>query len=503
MKEYMMALDQGTTSSRCILFDKMGNIRAKAQKEFAQIYPQEGWVEHNPKDIWSSQYSVMTEALTMLGEDECIAGIGITNQRETTIVWNKQTGEPVYNAIVWQCRRTAKEIDRLKEEEPVLSAYITEKTGLLPDPYFSASKIAWILDHVENARQEANAGNLLFGTVDTWLIWNLTRGKVHVTDYTNASRTMLFDIHALCWDQKILDYFRIPASMLPQVKPSSHVYGYANLGSLGESIPIAGAAGDQQAALFGQCCFTQGEVKNTYGTGCFMLMHTGDRAVKSRAGLLTTIAASADGTAEYALEGSVFVAGAAIQWLRDGMHLIEQAPQTQKICESVEDTAGTMIVPAFTGMGAPYWNPYARGMVTGLTRGCQKEHFIRAIMESIAFQTMDVLTAMRADAELSLLKLKVDGGASANDFLMQFQADLLGVDVQRPRCIETTALGAAYLAGLAVGYWKDTEEIKENWQLDRVFTASMPQEKRQELVRNWKRAVDCALYYAKWEEEHD
>lgn len=503
MKEYMMALDQGTTSSRCILFDKMGNIRAKAQKEFAQIYPQEGWVEHNPKDIWSSQYSVMTEALTMLGEDECIAGIGITNQRETTIVWNKQTGEPVYNAIVWQCRRTAKEIDRLKEEEPTLSAYITEKTGLLPDPYFSASKIAWILDHVENARQEADAGNLLFGTVDTWLIWNLTRGKVHVTDYTNASRTMLFDIHALCWDQKILDYFRIPASMLPQVKPSSHVYGYANLGSLGESIPIAGAAGDQQAALFGQCCFTQGEVKNTYGTGCFMLMHTGDRAVKSRAGLLTTIAASADGTAEYALEGSVFVAGAAIQWLRDGMHLIEQAPQTQKICESVEDTAGTMIVPAFTGMGAPYWNPYARGMVTGLTRGCQKEHFIRAIMESIAFQTMDVLTAMRADAELSLLKLKVDGGASANDFLMQFQADLLGVDVQRPRCIETTALGAAYLAGLAVGYWKDTEEIKENWQLDRVFTASMPQEKRQELVRNWKRAVDCALYYAKWEEEHD
>ena len=503
MKEYMMALDQGTTSSRCILFDKMGNIRAKAQKEFAQIYPKEGWVEHNPKDIWSSQYSVMTEALTMLGEDECIAGIGITNQRETTIVWNKQTGEPVYNAIVWQCRRTAKEIDRLKEEEPVLSAYITEKTGLLPDPYFSASKIAWILDHVENARQEADAGNLLFGTVDTWLIWNLTRGKVHVTDYTNASRTMLFDIHALCWDQKILDYFRIPASMLPQVKPSSHVYGYANLGSLGESIPIAGAAGDQQAALFGQCCFTQGEVKNTYGTGCFMLMHTGDRAVKSRAGLLTTIAASADGTAEYALEGSVFVAGAAIQWLRDGMHLIEQAPQTQKICESVEDTAGTMIVPAFTGMGAPYWNPYARGMVTGLTRGCQKEHFIRAIMESIAFQTMDVLTAMRADAELSLLKLKVDGGASANDFLMQFQADLLGVDVQRPRCIETTALGAAYLAGLAVGYWKDTEEIKENWQLDRVFTASMPQEKRQELVRSWKRAVDCALYYAKWEEEHD
>ena len=500
MKEYMMALDQGTTSSRCILFDKMGNIRAKAQKEFAQIYPQEGWVEHNPKDIWSSQYSVMTEALTMLGEDECIAGIGITNQRETTIVWNKQTGEPVYNAIVWQCRRTAKEIDRLKEEEPVLSAYITEKTGLLPDPYFSASKIAWILDHVENARQEANAGNLLFGTVDTWLIWNLTRGKVHVTDYTNASRTMLFDIHALCWDQKILDYFRIPASMLPQVKPSSHVYGYANLGSLGESIPIAGAAGDQQAALFGQCCFTQGEVKNTYGTGCFMLMHTGDRAVKSRAGLLTTIAASADGTAEYALEGSVFVAGAAIQWLRDGMHLIEQAPQTQKICESVEDTAGTMIVPAFTGMGAPYWNPYARGMVTGLTRGCQKEHFIRAIMESIAFQTMDVLTAMRADAELSLLKLKVDGGASANDFLMQTQADMIQAPVKRPSCVETTAMGAAYLAGLAVGYWRDQEEVRANWSIDRTFEPEITVEEQEKRMKGWKKAVRYSFNWAKEED---
>ena len=499
MKEYMMALDQGTTSSRCILFDKMGNIRAKAQKEFAQIYPQEGWVEHNPKDIWSSQYSVMTEALTMLGEDECIAGIGITNQRETTIVWNKQTGEPVYNAIVWQCRRTAKEIDRLKEEEPTLSAYITEKTGLLPDPYFSASKIAWILDHVENARQEADAGNLLFGTVDTWLIWNLTRGKVHVTDYTNASRTMLFDIHALCWDQKILDYFRIPASMLPQVKPSSHVYGYANLGSLGESIPIAGAAGDQQAALFGQCCFTQGEVKNTYGTGCFMLMHTGDRAVKSRAGLLTTIAASADGTAEYALEGSVFVAGAAIQWLRDGMHLIEQAPQTQKICESVEDTAGTMIVPAFTGMGAPYWNPYARGMVTGLTRGCQKEHFIRAIMESIAFQTMDVLTAMRADAELSLLKLKVDGGASANNYLMQAQADLTGAPVLRPRCVETTAMGASYLAGLAVGIWSSPREVARNWSVDRTFQPELEPEERDRRLTGWHRAVSCSRGWAREE----
>ena len=502
MKKYIMALDQGTTSSRAILFGKNGEMAAVSQKEFTQYFPENGWVEQDPKEIWASQMSVMMEARETLGIPvEEIAAIGITNQRETTIVWNKETGEPIYPAIVWQCRRTADRIEALKAEG--YDTVIREKTGLIADPYFSATKIEWILDHVEGARKLAEDGKLYFGTVDTWLIYKLTGGKVHATDYTNASRTMLFDIHALCWDQKILDYFRIPASMLPQVKPSSHVYGYANLGSLGESIPIAGAAGDQQAALFGQCCFTQGEVKNTYGTGCFMLMHTGDRAVKSRAGLLTTIAASADGTAEYALEGSVFVAGAAIQWLRDGMHLIEQAPQTQKICESVEDTAGTMIVPAFTGMGAPYWNPYARGMVTGLTRGCQKEHFIRAIMEAIAFQTMDVLTAMRADAELSLLKLKVDGGASANDFLMQFQADLLGVDVQRPRCIETTALGAAYLAGLAVGYWKDTEEIKENWQLDRVFTASMPQEKRQELVRNWKRAVDCALYYAKWEEEHD
>ena len=500
MKQYVIALDQGTTSSRAILFDREQNIIAMGQKEFTQHYPKAGYVEHDPMEIYSSQYGVMVEVLAKSNvSPEEVAAIGITNQRETTIVWDKETGRPIYNAIVWQCRRTAPICEELKRQG--LEPYIREHTGLLIDAYFSGTKVKWILDNVPDARKMAAEGRLLFGTVDSWLIWKLTGGRVHVTDYTNASRTMLYDIRHMCWDKTICDALEIPMNMLPEVRSSSEVYGTMNYA--GVEIPIAGCAGDQQAALFGQCCFTPGEVKNTYGTGCFMLMHTGDRAVKSRAGLLTTIAASADGTAEYALEGSVFVAGAAIQWLRDGMHLIEQAPQTQKICESVEDTAGTMIVPAFTGMGAPYWNPYARGMVTGLTRGCQKEHFIRAIMESIAFQTMDVLTAMRADAELSLLKLKVDGGASANDFLMQFQADLLGVDVQRPRCIETTALGAAYLAGLAVGYWKDTEEIKENWQLDRVFTASMPQEKRQELVRSWKRAVDCALYYAKWEEEHD
>ena len=496
MKEYMMALDQGTTSSRCILFDKMGNIRAKAQKEFAQIYPQEGWVEHNPKDIWSSQYSVMTEALTMLGEDECIAGIGITNQRETTIVWNKQTGEPVYNAIVWQCRRTAKEIDRLKEEEPALSAYITEKTGLLPDPYFSASKIAWILDHVENARQEADAGNLLFGTVDTWLIWNLTKGAVHVTDYTNASRTMLFDIHNLCWDQEILKRFNIPESLLPRVCCSSEIYGRTDASVLGGEIPIAGAAGDQQAALFGQCCFEQGEVKNTYGTGCFLLMNTGHEAITSQSGLLTTIAASTSKNVEYALEGSVFVAGAGIQWLRDSMRMLKTPAQSQEYAEHVPDTAGVYIVPAFAGMGAPYWDQYARGTIVGITRGCTKEHFIRATLESIAYQTADVLEAMEKDSGIDLKSLKVDGGASANDFLMQFQADIVNTQVRRPACIETTALGAAYLAGLAVGYWKNRDEIRENWQIGASFAPEMDEEDCKKLLKGWHRAVKCALAWA-------
>ncbi len=507
MKEYVMALDQGTTSSRCILFDKQGNIRAKAQKEYTQIYPQPGWVEHNPKEIWSTQYSVMTEAMTLLSEGERISAIGITNQRETTIVWEKETGKPVYNAIVWQCRRTAETIDRMGKEEPELCSYITEKTGLIPDAYFSASKIAWILDHVDGARKRAENGELLFGTVDTWLIYNLTKGAVHVTDYTNASRTMLFNIHTLSWDQRILDYFRIPASMLPQVKPSSCVYGYANLGSLGEHIPIAGAAGDQQAALFGQCGFEKGDAKNTYGTGCFLLMNTGKEAVRSGSGLLTTIAASCDsadnrsGHVEYALEGSVFVAGAAIQWLRDGIGIIENAAQTQELCQRVSDTKGVYLVPAFAGLGAPYWNPYARGMMVGLTSGCRREHFVRATMESIAYQTNDLLTAMKKDAQISLTQVKVDGGASANDFLMQFQADLLDSCVMRPKCIETTALGAAYLAGLAVGYWKDKNEIKANWQLEKEFVPSMEESDRQIRKKGWAKAVRTALVWADEEEE--
>lgn len=502
MKEYIMALDQGTTSSRCILFDKKGNIRAKAQKEYTQIYPQPGWVEHNPREIWSSQYSVMTEALTLLSEDEKIVAIGITNQRETTIIWDKATGEPVYNAIVWQCRRTAQQIDELKETQPELCAYITEKTGLIPDAYFSASKIAWILEHVEGVRERAERGELLFGTVDTWLIYNLTKGKIHVTDYTNASRTMLFDIHSLTWDQKILDYFRIPASMLPEVKPSSFVYGYANLGSLGDNIPIAGAAGDQQAALFGQCAFEKGDAKNTYGTGCFLLMNTGTEAVHSKSGLLTTIAASCDsvdnqsGHVEYALEGSVFVAGAAIQWLRDGIELIDKAPETQQLCESIPDTKGVYLVPAFAGLGAPYWNPYARGMMVGITSGCKREHFVRATLESIAYQTSDLLMAMEKDASLSLTAVKVDGGASANDFLMQFQADILDSHVMRPKCIETTALGAAYLAGLAVGYWKDKQEIMENWQLEKEFKPEMDTADRESRKKGWTKAVRTALFWA-------
>ncbi len=499
MKEYVMALDQGTTSSRCILFDKKGNIRAKAQKEYTQYYPQPGWVEHDPKEIWSSQYCVMAEALALLSEDEKIVSIGITNQRETTIVWDKETGEPVYNAIVWQCRRTADKIDGLKKENPEICEYITEKTGLIPDAYFSASKIAWILEHVEGARERAQKGELLFGTVDSWLIYNLTKGKVHVTDYTNASRTMLFDIHSLSWDEKISEYFNIPLSMLPEVKPSSYVYGYANLGTLGEKIPIAGAAGDQQAALFGQCGFEKGDVKNTYGTGCFLLMNTGTEAVRSKAGLLTTVAASTDdqtGHVEYALEGSVFVAGAAIQWLRDGVKLIENAPQTQNLCESVADTKGVYLVPAFAGLGAPYWNPHARGMMVGITSGCKREHFVRATLESIAYQTCDLLTAMEKDASHLLTEVRVDGGACANDFLMQFQSDILGSYVLRPKCIETTALGAAYLAGLAVGYWKDKKEIKENWQLEKKFEPQMTDEQVSECKKGWAKAVRTALYWA-------
>ena len=500
MGKYVMALDQGTTSSRCILFDKKGNICSVAQKEFTQIYPKPGWVEHNPMEIWSSQLAVLTEAMAMVGAAPSdISGIGITNQRETTIVWDKKTGEPVYNAIVWQCRRTAEKIDELIGQG--YGDMIREKTGLVPDAYFSGTKIAWILDHVPGARERAEKGELLFGTVDTWLIYNLTKGAVHVTDYTNASRTMLFDIHKLCWDEELLKLHAIPRSMLPEVKPSSCIYGYTDSSVTGGEIPIAGIAGDQQAALFGQCCFEKGQVKNTYGTGCFLLMNTGKEAIASRNGLITTIAASTGNEVEYALEGSVFVAGAAIQWLRDGMRMIKTAAQTEEYADKVEDTAGVYIVPAFAGMGAPYWDPYARGTVVGITRGCQKEHFIRAALESIAYQTADVLKAMEEDAGISIAGLKVDGGASANDFLMQFQADILGGTVYRPKCIETTALGAAYLAGLATGYFESKEEICENWELSREFTHEMSENHRKELLKGWKKAVKCALLFTSLEEE--
>lgn len=495
MGKYVMALDQGTTSSRCILFNKKGEILSMAQKEFGQIYPKPGWVEHNPMEIWSSQLAVTMEAMAMVGASPSdIAGIGITNQRETTIVWDKNTGEPVYNAIVWQCRRTADKIDEL-----VAAGYgdiIREKTGLVPDSYFSATKIAWILENVPGAKQRAEKGELLFGTVDSWLIWNLTKGEVHVTDYTNASRTMLYDIHRLCWDEELLTLLKIPESMLPEVKSSSCIYGYTENTVLGGKIPIAGIAGDQQAALFGQCCFSKGQVKNTYGTGCFLLMNTGTEAIVSRNGLITTIAASCDGQVEYALEGSVFVGGAAVQWLRDGMRMIKNAAQTEEYTDKVEDTTGVYVVPAFAGMGAPYWNPYARGTIVGITRGCSKEHFIRATLESIAYQTYDVLKAMEEDAEVSIAGLKVDGGASANNFLMQFQADILGARVFRPKCIETTALGAAYLAGLATGYWESKEEICENWQLEKEFMHKMGEKHREILLKGWKKAVKCALAWA-------
>lgn len=495
MQKYIMALDQGTTSSRCILFDKAGNVCSMSQKEFTQIYPKPGWVEHNPMEIWSSQLAVAMESMAILGAgaDE-IGAIGITNQRETTVLWDKNTGEPVYNAVVWQCRRTSDMIEELKKDG--FDRKIREKTGLIPDAYFSASKIAWILENVPGVRARAEAGELLFGTVDSWLIWNLTKGAVHATDYTNASRTMLFDIHRLVWDQEIMERFGIPASILPEVRPSGYVFGHTAASVLGAEIPIAGAAGDQQAALFGQCCFEKGEVKNTYGTGCFLLMNTGKSAISSKSGLLTTIAAGVSEEPDYALEGSVFVAGAGIQWLRDSMRMLKSASESQKYCEAVEDTAGMYIVPAFTGLGAPYWNQYARGTVVGLTRGCAKEHFVRGVLEAVAYQTGDVIRAMEQDSGICLKSLKVDGGASTNDFLMQFQADIVDTQVQRPKCIETTALGAAYLAGLAVGYWKDREEIRENWQLGKVFESAMEEGRRQRLLKGWQRAVRCALMWA-------
>ena len=494
MAKYIMALDQGTTSSRCILFDKAGNICSMAQREFEQIYPKPGWVEHNPMEIWSTQYAVMSEAMALVGaKPKDIAGIGITNQRETTIVWDKETGEPVYNAIVWQCRRTAKDINLLVKDG--YADVIKAKTGLVPDAYFSATKIAWILSNVAGARKKAEEGRLLFGTVDTWLIWKLTGGAVHITDYTNASRTMLFDIHNRCWDKELLEKFNIPEVMLPKVKPSSCIYGYTDPSVLAGNVAIAGAAGDQQAALFGQCCFEPGEVKNTYGTGCFLLMNTGDKPVESKHGLITTIAAGSDDQLHYALEGSVFTGGAIVQWLRDEMRLIRSSSQSEDYARMVNDTNGVYIVPAFSGMGAPYWNPYARGCVVGLSRGANKEHFIRASLESIAYQTYDVLKAMESDTGHIVKELKVDGGASANDFLMEFQADILGAKIRRPKCIETTALGAAYLAGLAVGFFKDLNEIRDNWQLASTFESSMAPSDRDTLLAGWRRAVKCAISY--------
>ena len=493
MKRYVLAMDQGTTSSRCILFDQQGKICSVVQKELAQVYPHPGWVEHDPTEIWYSTMGVTVEAMQRAGVTaEEIAAIGITNQRETTIIWDVRTGQPIYNGICWQCRRTSERIEQL--EKAGMADMIKARTGLIPDAYFSASKIEWILDHVPGAREKAEQGGLRFGTVDSWLIWNLTGGKVHVTDYTNASRTMLFDIRRLCWDEEILAYFRIPASMLPEVKPSSCIYGETQL--FGASIPVAGDAGDQQAALFGQCGFEPGDVKNTYGTGGFMLMNTGEKPVISDTGLLATIAATSDGQIQYVLEGSVFIAGAAIQWLRDEMRLIDKAPDTEYICESVEDTNGVYIVPAFSGMGAPYWEPYARGTIVGITRGTNKTHLIRATVESLAYQTNDLLQFMRTASGLEIQTLKVDGGACANQFLMQFQSDISNIEIQRPECIETTALGAAYLAGLAVGFWKDKAQIAGNWKCARTFTPQIEPEKRDVLLKGWSRAVKGAIAWA-------
>lgn len=496
MQKYIMALDQGTTSSRCILFDKKGSICSMAQMEFTQIFPKPGWVEHDPMEIWSTQIAVAAKAMGKLGVTEKdIAAIGITNQRETTIVWEKATGKPVYNAIVWQCRRTAEKAEELAKDG--FGDEIHKKTGLIPDAYFSATKLAWILDHVEQGRERARSGDLLFGTVDTWLIWKLTGGQVHVTDYTNASRTMLFDIHKRRWDTEILQKLDIPCEMLPEVKPSSTVYGYTKDCLIGDGIAIAGAAGDQQAALFGQCCFRSGEVKNTYGTGCFLLMNTGDWPVISGNGLLTTIAAGVGDQVPYALEGSVFVAGAAIQWLRDDLRMIDRAAESEIWCRKVEDANGIYVVPAFTGLGAPYWDPYARGTIVGITRGTKKEHLIRATVESLAYQVTDVIEAMEKESGLTLASLKVDGGACANDFLMQFQADLLGAKVERPNCIETTALGAAYLAGIGVGYFESLEEIQKNWAMEHTFLPQKEASWREEAKKGWKRAVSCAGGWAK------
>ena len=496
-KSYILSLDQGTTSSRAIIYNFEGQIVKVAQKEFTQIYPKAGWVEHDPMEIWGSQSGVVSEILAMTGiAAEEIAAIGITNQRETTVVWERKTGKPVYNAIVWQCRRTSAICDELKARG--LENYIRENTGLVLDAYFSATKVKWILDNVEGARQKAQKGELLFGNVDTWLIWNLTRGKVHVTDYSNASRTMFYNIKDLKWDERILKELDIPASMLPEVKPSSAVYGHTDARIYGAEIPIAGDAGDQQAALFGQACYSPGMAKNTYGTGCFMLMLTGEKLVHSENGLLTTIAWGVNNKVEYALEGSIFIAGAAIQWLRDGLKIIYDAKDSEYFATKVEDSLGVYVVPAFVGLGAPYWDMYARGAILGLTRGTTRNHIIRATLESIAYQTRDVLELMRNECGIDLCDLRVDGGACANNFLMQFQADILGVPVERPEIIETTALGAAYLEGLAVGFWKDQSMIAERRKVNRKFQPSMHEDKRKELYDNWKKAVKRAMH---WEEE--
>ena len=497
-KKYILALDQGTTSSRAIIFNHNGEIVKTAQSEFTQYYPKSGWVEHDPMEIWGSQSGVAREVLETAGiRPEEISAIGITNQRETTVVWDKATGKPVYNAIVWQCRRTADICNDLKAKG--LEDYVKKNTGLLIDAYFSGTKIKWILDNVEGARKKAEAGELLFGTIDTWLIWNLTRGKVHVTDYSNASRTMIYNIKDLKWDEKMLKELDIPISMLPEVKSSSEVYGTTDIRTFGGSeIPIAGIAGDQQAALFGQTCFKPGMAKNTYGTGCFMLMNTGEDMVTSENGLLTTIAWGINGKVEYALEGSIFVAGALIQWLRDELRILNDAKDSEYFATKVEDSNGVYIVPAFVGLGAPYWDMNARGTIVGLSRGSNRSHIIRAALEAIAFQTKDVLKAMESDSGIQLKELKVDGGAVENNFLMQFQADILGVPVIRPNIIETTGLGAAYLAGLAVGFWKDKEEITQKWSEDKTFKSEMEEEKKIKLYKGWKKAVERSL---RWEEE--
>lgn len=492
MEKYIMALDQGTTSSRAILFNKQGEIVHVSQKEFTQIFPKPGWVEHDPNEIWSSILACIAGVLSEKDiKPEQVAGIGITNQRETTVVWDKETGKPVYNAIVWQSRQTADICDELKEKG--YTDFVREKTGLEIDAYFSGTKVKWILDNVEGAREKAEQGKLLFGTIDTWLVWKLSGGKAHVTDYSNASRTMMFNIHTLEWDQELLDLLTVPKSMLPEVRPSSEIYAKTNpVHFFGQEVPIAGIAGDQQAALFGQACYSEGMAKNTYGTGCFMLMNTGEKAVASKHGLVTTIAWGIDGKVEYALEGSIFVTGSAIQWLRDGLRMIKSAPESEDYATKVDSTDGVYLVPAFVGLGAPYWDQDARGTVVGITRGTAKEHFIRATLESIAYQTKDVLTAMEADSGIKLKSLRVDGGAVKNNFLMQFQSDILNVPVERPKVIETTALGAAYLAGLAVGYWNSKDEIAKQWEIDRKFEPDMDEETRNKLYEGWKKAVATA-----------